>query len=69
MRLRLDDARDCERREQLGLVLDALDFEPDHGQLVGDLGKRPIGVEVLFQPGEGEFHHDNARTLLSLPAY
>ena len=34
------------------LVLDALDFEPDHGELVGDLVQRTIGVEVFFQPTE-----------------
>ncbi len=38
------------------LVLDALDFEPDHGELVRDLCKRTIGVEVLLEPTEGEFH-------------
>ena len=42
--------------ERLGLVLDALDLEPDHGELVDDLGERSIGVEMLLQPGEGEFH-------------
>ena len=57
MLLRLDDARDDERREQLGLVLDALDFEPDHGELVGDLAERVIGVEMLLEPAESEFHH------------
>ncbi len=57
MLLRLDDARDDERREQFRLVLDALDLEPDHGELVGDLAERVIGVEMLLEPGEGEFHH------------
>ncbi len=56
----IDDLGDDERREELGLVLDALDFEPDHGELVGDLAERPIGVEMLFEPGEREFHHDAA---------
>ena len=53
MLLRLDDARDDERREKLCLVLDALDFEPDHGELVGDLAERTIGVEVLLEPARG----------------
>ena len=57
MLLGFDDARDDERREQLGLVLDALDLEPDHGELVGEFAERPIGVEMLLEPGEGEFHH------------
>ncbi len=57
MLLGFDDARDDERRELLALVLDTLHFEADHGQLVGDLAERPIGLKVLLEPGEGEFHH------------
>ena len=51
-----DDARDREGRELLRLVLDALDFEADHGELVDDLIERSVGVEMLLQPGEGELH-------------
>ncbi len=40
MLLGLDHAGDDERRERLRLVLDALDLEPDHGELVGDLAER-----------------------------
>ena len=58
MLLGLDHARDGERRELFALVLDALDLEPDHGQLVGDLAERAVGVEMLLEPGEGEFHHE-----------
>ena len=47
---------DDEGLEQRRLVLDALDLEPDHGELVDDFGQRGVGVEMLFQPGEGEFH-------------
>ena len=36
----LDHARDDERRQELRLVLDALDLEPDHGELVDDLAER-----------------------------
>ena len=43
----------------LRLVLDALDLEPDHGELVDDLVERRVGVEMLLQPGEGEFHELN----------
>ena len=42
----VDDLGDDEGREQLRLVLDALDFEPDHGEPVGDFRQRPIGLEV-----------------------
>ena len=51
-----DDLRDLEGLEFLGLVLDALDLEPDHGQLFDDLVERGDRVEMLFQPGESEFH-------------
>ncbi len=37
MLLGLDDPRDGERRKLLRLVLDVLDLEPDHGELVGEL--------------------------------
>src|SRR5581483_3391793 len=45
-----------ERRKRLRRVLDRFHFEPGHGQ--GNLDRRDIGVgvEVLFQPGKGEFH-------------
>ena len=42
----------------LAAVGDALDLEPDHGELVDDLVERLVGVEVLLEPGEGEFHWD-----------
>ena len=45
--------------EQRRLVLDALDLEPDHGELVDDCGQRLVGVEMLFQPGQREFHELN----------
>ena len=59
MLLRLDHVRDDIRREQLALVLDALDLEPDHRELGHDVVERRIGVEMFFQPGEGEFHELN----------
>ena len=51
-----DHVRDGEGRERLPLVLDGLHFEADHGELVDELVQRRVGVEMLFQPGEGEFH-------------
>ena len=56
MLLRLGHARDHVGRQQLGLVLDALDLEPDHRELGHDLVERRVGVEMLFQPGQGELH-------------
>ena len=60
-------ARDDVRRQQRRLVLDALDLEPDHGELVDDLVERAIGVEMLLEPGEGEFHHGVPALAASLP--
>src|SRR5206468_7863961 len=51
-----DYPRDGKRRESLRLVLDVLDLEPDHGELVGKLFQRLVGVEMFLQPGEREFH-------------
>ena len=51
-----NDRGDDERLEQAGLVLDVLDLEPDHGELVDDRGERLVGVEMLLEPGQGEFH-------------
>src|SRR4051794_18629321 len=48
--------RDRKRRQGFRLVLDVLDFEPDHGELVGKLFQRLVGVEMFLQPGEREFH-------------
>ncbi len=37
-------------------VLDALDLQADARQRVDDLGERSRGFQVVFEPGEGEFH-------------
>ena len=49
-----------ERGQAGGGVVDVLDLEPEIGQGVGDLGDGGRGVEVVTEPGEGEFH---SRTL------
>ena len=48
--------RDGERRKRPRLVVDTLDLKPDHGELVGELFDRLVGVEMFLQPGEREFH-------------
>jgi hypothetical protein len=48
----LGDDEGLERR----LVVDGIDFEADLGQAGADLIKTSLGVEVIFQPGECEFH-------------
>ncbi|MGY4300627.1 hypothetical protein ACVWXN_008722 [Bradyrhizobium sp. i1.4.4] len=56
MLLGRDHLRDGERLQRLRLVLDVLDLEPDHSELVGELFQGLVGVEMILQPGEGEFH-------------
>src|SRR3954453_10033352 len=56
MLLRGDHLRDGEGLQRLRLVLDVLDLEPDHGELLGQLVQRLVGVEMFLQPGESEFH-------------
>src|ERR1700694_2759191 len=63
MLLGRDHARDGERLELLGLVVDALDLKPDHGELVGERLNGLVGVEMLLQPGQGEFHGREPRVL------
>ena len=48
--------RNRKRRQRLRLVVDMLDLKPDHGELVGKLFQRLVGVEMFLQPGECEFH-------------
>ena len=52
----LDDASHRETAEPFRRVLDALDFEADAGQRLGDVGQRRLGSEVILEPGQGEFH-------------
>ena len=50
------DVGDDEGGEFFRRIVDMLDLEADHGQRLDDLGKLRLGVEMLFQPGQGEFH-------------
>jgi hypothetical protein len=59
-RQHLRDDEGLQRR----LVVDGFDLEPDHGELFHDLVERGVGLEVILEPGEGEFH----RVTLSGPA-
>src|SRR5262249_34212164 len=58
MFFRRDDPRDGEWGELFGLVLDALDLEPAHGEAIDDRFERRLRFEMLLEPAEGEFHHD-----------
>jgi hypothetical protein len=44
------------KRLQRRLVVDGFDLEPDHGQPFDDLVERGVGVEMVLEPGKGEFH-------------
>ena len=54
--VRLEHLADGEGGEPLGGIAHALDLEPEIGQREGDLVERGGGVEMLLEPGEGEFH-------------
>ena len=52
-----DHTCDGKRGEHLAAIDHSLDFEPDHRELVDDRGERSIGIEMLLEPSQGEFHH------------
>ena len=51
-----DHPRDHVGAKRGGLVLDAFDLETDPRQRLTDRVERSLGVEVILEPGEGEFH-------------
>ena len=68
----VDHPRGDEAARFGGGIFDAFDFEADAGKGFDDLGEGRRGVEMVFQPGEGEFHQgrflnrsDTARLLRS----
>ena len=56
--LGLEHAGDGEGRELLAGVVDALDLQPHGRELLGQLLDRSVGVEMVLEPGEREFHGD-----------
>ena len=56
MLLGIDDARDYEAVVLGAWVFDAFHLESDAGQGFDNLGERGRGVEMVLEPGEGEFH-------------
>ena len=71
MLLGLDHVSDFERAERLRGVFDLLDLESDRGQRLDDGVEVGVGVEVIFEPGEGEFHlfaSSSKETRFDLPA-
>ena len=53
---RLDDIGDDEGLQPLRRVRQLLELQAEMRQRLGDLVRRGVGVEVVFQPGESEFH-------------
>ena len=51
-----DDPGGDERGQGCRGIVDALHFQADPGERVGDLRQAGVGVEVVPQPGEGELH-------------
>src|SRR3984893_12252550 len=56
VRLRLHNAGDDEILERQSLVVAVLDLEADFDLRRGDLVERRMGLNVIFEPGEGELH-------------
>ena len=54
--LGLEDLAQSKGANPVGGVNDVFDLQPQIGQSIRDLGHRGVRIEVVFQPGEGEFH-------------
>ena len=60
-----DDLRHDDAVERAGELLHALDFEAKHGEALGQLGGRPVEINVLFEPVKGDFHLEVFWSLIS----
>ena len=56
MLLRGENLGDAERGQRLRRIGDALDFQSDRRQLVGDFSRGAIGLEMLLEPAQAELH-------------
>ena len=52
----LDDAGDAEGTQFRRRILDTLDLVAKVGQGVQDRGQAGVGLQMVAQPGQGEFH-------------
>src|ERR1700730_3167674 len=57
VRLRFDGAGTDAILRRRSVVADGLDLETDLGQRRDNLVEGSIGLEMILEPGEGEFHH------------
>jgi hypothetical protein len=62
MRLGVYDSGDDEAFELRRRIIDVLDFEADARERLDDLGERRRRVEVILEPGGGEFQEDALRS-------
>ena len=51
-----EDLGDDDAFELAADFLDALDFEAEHGEPLGQFLGRPVEINVLFEPVKGDFH-------------
>ena len=51
-----EDLGDDDAVELAAGFVDALDFEAEHGEPLRQLFRRPVKINVLFEPVKGEFH-------------
>ena len=51
-----EDLGDDDAVEFAAGFVDALDFEAEHGEPLGQLLGRPVEINVLFEPVKGDFH-------------
>ena len=56
MLIGFDHMRDHEVLQLLGRIVEAFDLKANARQRLDDLVERRVGVEMVLEPGEGEFH-------------
>jgi hypothetical protein len=49
---------DDDALEVAGEMMDGLDFEAEHGEALGEVGRRVIAVDVTPEPIEGDLHQN-----------
>ena len=59
MRRRLDHTGDAKGPQRIGGVFNALHFQPQISQGVEDVIQRRLGLKMVAEPGEGEFHRES----------
>ncbi len=61
MLLGLDHIANDKILQRLRRIVDAFHLKTDARQRLDDHVERGVGVDVVFQPGEGEFHFTRSR--------